>query len=68
MRVDYVLNMLRAIVVILAAISLIIITMDRYNFAKLKINHTLKIIIYLIFIVCSLFFSVDGFLIWYQSR
>lgn len=62
------LNVFRAIVVILGAISLIIIAVDTYNFVNLKINNTLKMILYIIFIVCSIFFSVDGFLIWYKSR
>lgn len=63
------LNVLRVIVVILGGISLIFIAMDAYNFAGFKINNnTVKIIVYLIFIVCSLFFTIDGFLIWFKSR
>ncbi len=62
------LNVIRAIVVIVGAILLIFINMDMCNFANFKMNDTLKTILYIIFMVCSIFFSIDGFLIWYNGR
>ena len=66
---DYMLNVIRIIVVILGGISLILVAMDSYNFRGFKINSTtIQIIVYLTFILCAIFFSIDGFLIWWRSR
>lgn len=63
------LNVLRVIVVILGGISLIFVAMDACNFAGFKLNNnTVRIMVYLIFIICSFFFSIDGLLIWFKSR
>lgn len=63
------LNVLRAIVVLLGGISLLFILMDAYHILGFKMNNnTVKIIVFLTFIVCDIFFSIDGFLIWFNGR
>jgi len=66
---DYMLNVLRVIVVVIGGISLIITAMDNYSFFGFKIeNETIKTVVYLVFGICALFFSIDDFLIWLKSR
>lgn len=62
------LNIVRAIAVILGVVTLIIIIVDANHYFDYKMNNTVKILVYLIFIACSIFFSIDGFLVWYKSR
>lgn len=53
--------MFRIIVMILGIISFLIAVMDIYSFAGFKItNNILKVIIYLICVICGLlFFTID---------
>ncbi len=60
-------NIIRIIVIVLGAVSFTVIAMDAYNLANFKLNNITKCIIYIIFIICILFFNVDGFLIWYNG-
>lgn len=63
------LNTIRVIVVVLGGISLLLIAMDAYSFAGFQLKHNkLKLVIYMSFIACSIFFAIDGFLIWFYSR
>lgn len=62
------LNIVRAIVVILGVVTLIIIVADACNLVNFKMNNKVKILVYTTFIICSVFFSLDGFIIWYKSR
>ena len=61
-------NIIRVIVVVLEAVSLILIAMDAYNLVNFKLNNITKCIIYIIFFICTLFLNIDGFLIWYNAK
>lgn len=62
------LNALRLIIVILGGISLIILGLDYYNLFGFKItNKAIEKILYLIFLVCSLLFAIDGFFEWFNN-
>ena len=62
------LNLIRVVVVILGVVALVIIVADACDFVNLKMNNTVKTLVYTIFVICSIFFSLDGFIIWYKSR
>lgn len=62
------LNIIRVVVVILGVVALVIIVADACDFVNLKMNNTVKTLVYTKFVICSIFFSLDGFIIWYKSR
>ena len=62
------LDTIRLIVAIMFGLSLIIVLMDMYHVANVKLNDKLKAVVYLIYAVCSVFLSVDSFVIWYKGR
>lgn len=57
----------RITVIFLEVILFVIIAIDLYNLLNLKLNNILKFIVYILFIVCTLFLEIDGFLIWYKG-
>ena len=57
----------RITVIVLEVILFVIIAIDLYNLLNLKLNNILKFIVYILFIVCTLFLEIDGFLIWYKG-
>lgn len=61
------LNIIRAVAIILGVVSLIIIAADAYDFVNFKMNNTVKTLVYTIFIICGIFFFLDDFIIWYKG-
>lgn len=62
------LNVIRVMDVVVGGISLLLFLMDMYHFCGFKMNETLRGIISIIFIICVIYFEIDGFIIWFRSK